>query len=627
MDTNPMLTLNKLFIQAVDKFDKPDAFMTKIAGRYQNVASREVLRRVATMAVSFRNWGIGHGDRVAILAENRLEWAVTDYALLGLGAVVVPLYPTLLEPEIEFILRDSAAKGIVVSTGVQLRKILNLRARIPAIGFILAMENGSPGDPGIHRWQETATTEAEAGDSLVTWFREAAPKVKGEDVASIIYTSGTTGEPKGVVLTHANFTSNVRACESLFPLTPGDRALSFLPLSHVFERMAEYWYFWQGVSIAYLESLGALAQNLREVQPSIMTVVPRLLENLHGRIMENVRRASPLKQKLFRWALKVGQQTFPYRSRGETPSLSLRLQHELADALVGAKIRATLGGRMKYLISGAAPLARELAVFFHAMEVPVFEGYGLTETSPVIAVNYPGHSKLGTVGPIIPGVEVHLEGEDLDNAGGGVGEILIRGPGVTPGYYRQEEENQRAFTDGWFRTGDLGTLDGDGYLQITGRKKSLFKIASGKYIAPEKIENLFQGHPYVQQIMVLGSGQRSVGALIVPHFERLEEYARQRLIEFENREELVSHPQIRVFFQRQLDEADRTLAPQERIHCFELLPREFTTASRELSVTLKIKRRVVEERYREKIEKMYSADSSRGTEGWRGKLCPPEASV
>jgi long-chain acyl-CoA synthetase len=608
-----MQTLNELFLQTVDKYDKPDAFMTKIAGQFQKVSSREALQRVAALAAALEGWGIGHGDRVAILSENRLEWTLTDYALLGLGAVVVPLYPTLLEPEIEYILRDSASKGIVVSTGVQLKKVLTVRAKTPTIEFILAMENGSFSKPGIHRWQDAATSKTASGGDPVVWFRERAAKVKADDTASILYTSGTTGEPKGVILTHANFTSNVQACETLFPLTPGDRALSFLPLSHVFERMAEYWFFWQGVSIAYLESLGALAQNFRDVQPSVMTVVPRLLENLHGRIMENVRQASPLRQRLFRWAFQVGQQYFPYRLRGQTPPLGLRLKHGLADSLVSAKIRATLGGRMKYLISGAAPLAPDLAVFFHAVGIPVYEGYGLTETSPVIAVNYPGHHKLGTVGPIIPGVEVRLEEEDLDGKGGKVGEILVRGPNVTPGYYGREKENQGAFTNGWFHTGDLGTLDADGYLRIAGRKKSLFKIASGKYIAPEKIENLFQGHPYVHQIMVLGSGQRSVGALIVPQFERLEEYARQQQIEFENREELVSHSQIRVFFQRQLDEADGTLAPQERIHCFTLLPREFTTASGELSVTLKIKRRVVEERYREQIERMYSASASRVT--------------
>ena len=606
-----MLTLNELFLQAVDKFDKPDAFLTKIAGKYQMVSSREALCRVAALAAVFEQGGVRQGDRVTILSENRLEWTLADYALLGLGAVVVPLYPTLLEPEIEYILRDSSAQGIVVSTAIQLRKALAVRARIPKIKFILAMENSSPSDPGVCRWPEALASPKESSDDLVAWFRKRALEVKTDDTASLLYTSGTTGEPKGVVLTHANFTSNVRACESLFPLTPGDRALSFLPLSHVFERMAEYWFFWQGVSIAYMESLGALAQNFREVQPSIMTVVPRLLDNLHGRILENVRRASPLRQKLFRWALKVGQQYFPYRLRGETPPLGLLLEHGLADSLVGAKIRATLGGRMKYLISGAAPLAPELAVFFHAMEIPVYEGYGLTETSPVIAVNYPGHDKLGTVGPIIPGVEVRLEDEDLDSKGGQVGEILVRGPNVTPGYYGREGENQRAFTNGWFRTGDLGTLDADGYLRVTGRKKSLFKTSGGKYVAPEKIENLFQGHAYVQQIMVLGSGQRSAGALLVPNFERLEDYARQQQIEVKDREELLSHPQILVFFQKQIEELTKSLAPHEKLHHFILLPRQFTTASGELSVTLKIKRRVVEERYRNQIEKMFGENSGR----------------
>jgi long-chain acyl-CoA synthetase len=601
-----MLTLNEMFLQAVDKFDKPDAFLTRIAGKYQNVSSREVLRRVAALATALTHWGVQRGERVAILSENRLEWTLTDYALLGLGAVVVPLYTTVSESEIEYILRDSAAQGMVVSSAEQLRKALAVRAKLPEIRFILAME-GAPREPGVYRWQEAVASRTEPGDDSVAWFRQRALEAKAEDTASLLYTSGTTGEPKGVMLTHSNFSSNVQACKSLFPLGTKDRALSFLPLCHVFERMAEYWFFCQGVSIAYVEGISALAQNFLEVRPSIMAVVPRLLESFHGRILENVRRASPFRQKLFRRGLQVGQEYFPHRLQGKTPPLGLRLKHAVYDRLVGAKVRASLGGRMTYLISGAAPLAPELAIFFHAMGVPVYEGYGLTETSPVIAVNYPAHTKVGTVGPVIPGVEVRLEEDDSAGGSENAGEILVRGPNITPGYYGVESRNHLAFSDGWFRTGDLGTLDADGYLRVTGRKKSLFKTSGGKYVAPERIENLFQGHPYVQQIMVLGSGQRSVGALIVPNFERLEEYARQQRLEFKSREELVSHSEIRLFFQKQIEEATKSLAPYEKIHHFVLLPREFTTASGELSVTLKIKRRVVEERYRDQIARMYGA--------------------
>jgi long-chain acyl-CoA synthetase len=458
---------------------------------------------------------------------------------------------------------------------------------------------------GVWWWKQVAETQTDAGQQAIDFFCAKARETRPEDIASILYTSGTMGQPKGVVLTHANFVSNIHSSESLFPLGGLDVGMSLLPLCHVYERMLDFHYFWLGVSIAYPESFEALPENLREVRPTVMAVVPRVLEKIHDKVMERVRQASPIMQKLFHWAFTVGKEYFPYRLQRRIPPLGGRVKNALADALIFSRIRAQLGGRMAVLVSGAAPLSPELAQFFCAIGLPVFEGYGLTETSPVITTNYPGCVKLGTVGRAVEGVEIKL-GEKIEDQEGAIGrEILVRGPNVTPGYYHLEDENRQAFVDGWFRTGDLGTLDSEGFLTITGRKKNLFKTSGGKFVSPEKLENLFQGHPNVSQIVILGDARKFIGALIVPNFERLEVYARDRGIAFKNHVELVANQEVHHFLQQQVDALNLSLPPHERIRQFLLLPKEFTIASGELSATLKVKRRVVEDRYRDQIEEMF----------------------
>lgn len=394
--------------------------------------------------------------------------------------------------------------------------------------------------------------------------------------------------------------------QRIFPLNTSDVGMSFLPLSHVFERVMDFYCFWAGVSIAYAESFEMLPQNLREVRPTVMAVVPRVLEKIREKVMDAVRKAPAVRRGIFHWAMKVGSTYYPMVLDSTPPPRGLRIKHHLADKLIYSKVRDQMGGKVRFLISGAAPLALELAEFFFSIGLPVYEGYGLTETSPVISANAPGRTKLGTVGLPIPGVEVKF-GEEMEDESGGSGrEILVKGPNVMPGYYHMDDETRAVFIDGWFRTGDLGAMDSDGYLKITGRKKNLFKTSGGKYVAPEKLENLFQGHLYVQQIMVMGDARRFVGALVVPHFARLEEYARLNSIGFEDREGLVKSPVIHSFMQQQVDDACQWLAPHERIRQIVLLPREFTIASGELSSTLKIKRPVVETRYKDLIEEMFS---------------------
>lgn len=599
-------TLNELFLTSVERHRKADAFLTKSGGRYRPVSSQEALATAAACAKAFDALGLQTGDRLAILSDNRLEWALTDYAAVGLGAVTVPIYPTLLELDIEYILRDSGAKGIVVSTSDQLHKIRSVHSRLPDLRFVLAMDDlhdtQEPG-AGLGNWWDVVRCYQQP--DAIEFFRGRAGQAQAGDTATILYTSGTTGTPKGVILTHSNIVSNIQATIDMFPMGPNDVGISFLPLSHIFERMLDFAYFRQGVGIAYAESFDTLPQNLLEVRPTVMAVVPRVLEKVHEKVMETVSKASAVQQRIFRWALRAGEAAAPYRLEARPLPLGIALRCKLADRLVFSKIRERLGGRVSVIVSGSAPLSPAIARFFWAAGLPVYEGYGLTETSPVIAVNRPGATRLGTVGPVIPGVEVRL-GDEFSNDDGVVGrEILVRGPNVSPGYYNLDEENRQAFTDGWFHTGDLGTLEAGGYLAITGRKKHLFKTSGGKYVAPEKLENLFQGHPVVAQALVIGDRRRFVSALIVPNFVRLETYAREHHINFSSREELVSHHEICAFVERHVETLMAPLPPHERVRQIALLPREFTIAAGEVSPSLKIRRRVVEERYQELIEEIY----------------------
>jgi long-chain acyl-CoA synthetase len=612
MGSGEISTLNDLFLTAVAKHAKPDCFLSRSAGRYQGLSSQDALYRVAALASVLDRLGVERGDRVAILSDNRVEWALTDYALLGLGAIAVPIYTTLLEPDIEYILRDSGAKGIVLATESQLQKIVNVRSRLPNLKFVLAMDCAKLQGTGAECWESSVAIELGWRGNAVEAFSAKALAARPEDIATILYTSGTMGGPKGVILTHANILSNILTCQELFPLTRDDVCVSLLPLCHIFERMLDYLCFWRGVSIAYAESLEALPLNLREVRPTIMGVVPRVLEKIYDRVMEVVRTAPRSKQRLFYWAVAVGKQALPQRLRGQRLPVGLRIKRASADALVFSKVRERLGGRIAILVSGAAPLARDLAEFFFAIGLPVYEGYGLTETSPVIAVNYPGHTKLGTVGPVIKGVEVQFGEESRDPDAGARREILVRGANVSPGYYHLEGVNRVAFADGWFHTGDLGAIDEEGYLRITGRKKNLFKTSGGKYVSPEKLENLFQSHPYVHQIVVLGHTRKFVGALVVPNFARLDEHARAHRLSFQSREELVAHPEIHAFMQQLVDETTRWLPPHEKIRQIVLLPRELTIAAGEVSATLKVKRHVVEEKYRALIEEMFSRHAPPG---------------
>lgn len=604
MTTLEFQTLGELFVRSVDRYQKEAAFLVKRQGSYLGVSSRQALRLAAGLAMKLAGMGLGPGDRLGLLAENRAEWALTDYAALALGVAIVPIYPTLLEGEIEYILRDSGCKGIVVSTEDQLRKIANIGPRLPDLGFTVIMDQpAAPG--GALSWHILAQEGASDAEAAERQFRERALAVTPGQVATIPYTSGTTGKPKGVVLTHSNIVSNILASRGIQDFTERDVGISFLPLSHIYERMIDYFCFSQGVTIAYAESLEALPQNLLEVRPTVLIVVPRVLERVYEKGRETARQKGKLAEKIFHWSVRVGRERVRRELAGRPAPLGLRLRHAVADRLVFSQVRARLGGRLRFMNSGSAPLGVDVAEFFFAAGIPIYEGYGLTETSPVIAVNRPGALRLGTVGQVIPGVEIRMGEEYVDEEGGKGREILVRGPNVASGYYRLEADTREAFVDGWFNTGDLGELDADGFLKITGRKKHLFKTSGGKYVAPEKLENLLQGHPEIAQVMTIGNARKFVSALIVPNYGRLENEARKRGIAFSSREELATHPALREWMQQRVDEALKDVAPYERIRQISLLPYEFSVDLGELSPTQKIRRHVVEERYKDLIDEMY----------------------
>ncbi|MBI2931902.1 MAG: long-chain fatty acid--CoA ligase [Planctomycetes bacterium] len=562
---NNIRTLCDAFFHGI-AIDKPDRFLTKGKGAttYRPMSTSEFADRVRRTAATLTARGIGPGDRIALISYNRPEWAIVDYAALLIGAVTVPIYTTLPADQVEFILADSGAKLVFAENVEQLQKVGGRRA----IVFDRA--------EGAEAFEDLLKT---APGKSMEELRQAASRIEPESLATLIYTSGTTGVPKGVMLTHANLTSNLAAISQVIQFSTNDVALSFLPLSHAFERLVDYVLFYQGTTIAYAESTDTVPQNVSEVRPSLMASVPRLYEKIYAKIMEGVRQQPAKKQAIFRWAVATGGLEAEYRRRGRKAPLGLRLKRWVAHRLVFKKVHARVGGRLRIFVSGGAPLSREIAEFFWAMGFTVLEGYGLTETSPVITCNREGATKLGSVGQVIPGVEVKIA-ED--------GEVLSRGPHVMKGYYNRPEETAAVMKDGWFCTGDIGELDSEGFLKITDRKKELLKTSGGKYIAPQPIENKLKMQPGVVNAVVLGDRQRFASALIV------------------------SAPgATREQIQAAVDEVNKGLAPFESIKKFELLDKDFTIEGGELTPTMKVKRRVVEKKYADLIARIYAEDGVR----------------
>jgi long-chain acyl-CoA synthetase len=590
-------TLCDIFLAAA-ACGKSDLLLVKAGGQWRPISAADFGFTVKALSLGLNSLGIQPGDRIAILSENRPEWAMADFAAQCAGVASVPIYPTLPANQIAPLLRDAGARAIFVSVSEQLGKIMTIKKECPAIEYVIAIEAGPPQEAGYLTFAQVVDKGRATLEMSPGVFEQRAARVRPEDLATIIYTSGTTGEPKGAMLSHGNFVSNIVNSCKVVPISNEATALSFLPLSHVFERMIDYSYFHVQASIAYAESIERLKDNFLEVKPHTFAAVPRVYEKVHARILARVESASAVKKKLFFWAVGVGRKRVPYAEKGEHPPGGLAVQLAVADALVLKKIRAALGSRFRYAVSGGAPLSRELAEFFVGAGVTIYEGYGLTETSPVICVNGPGAWRLGTVGRPIPGVEVKIAPD---------GEILTRGPHVMKGYFGKPEATAEAIdSEGWFHTGDIGHMDAEGFLAITDRKKDLIVLAGGKKAAPQPIENELKKSSFVELPIVLGDRHKFLGALIVPNFERLKEYAATHGISYRP-ESIDSNPEIRTLFQREIDAYNAGKPHHEQIRAFALLPSDLTIEDGSITPTLKVKRRILESRYHSLIEGMYEA--------------------
>jgi long-chain acyl-CoA synthetase len=597
-------TLSDLFYGSVDKHRKPDHLKHKVNGQWRDISSEEFRRAVEETSLGLRELGIEKGDRVALLSENRPEWAIADLATLAAAAVVVPIYATLTGAQALYILNDSEARVCLASTAAQLQKLSEIRGQARHLRHVVRM------DAAAQPAADTLSLDELRARGRVVLARDAeavrrrAAEARPDDLATLVYTSGTTGDPKGVMLTHRNIVSNVEGAKQVFmEFGPADVALSFLPLSHIFERMAGYYMMLNaGATIAYAEGVEQVPANMAEVRPTVMCSVPRLYEKMYARINEKVASDPPARQKIFRWAMGVGAQTFGLAVAKRRPGALLKLKQAVAERLVFGKVKERVGGRLRVFVSGGAPLAREIAEFFGAAGLSILEGYGLTETSPVITCNRPEDFKPGTVGKPIPGVEVKIAAD---------GEILTRGPHVMRGYFKKPEATAEVIdADGWFHTGDVGTFDAEGFLVITDRKKDIIVTSGGKNIAPQPIENLLKTNRYVAEIVMIGNKRHFPAALVVPHFENLEKWAREQAIPFSSREELVGRPRVVELYESLVQEETRHLASFEKIKKVALLPREFTLEAGELTPTLKVKRRVVEQKYKDVIDRLYAGGAA-----------------
>ena len=595
-------TLIGIFLESVSTYAKPHHFLRKTTSGWESLTSERARADVECLALALRELGVERGDRVALLSENRYEWPIADLAILGLGAVTVPIYPTLTAPQCRFILENSEAKGVVVSSAGQLDKVRSIAPNLPHLAFTLRMDPAPPGGPSERgfQWmiQRGEALRSEAPDA----FRARASAVGPNDLATIIYTSGTTGDPKGAMLTHGNIASNVSACLKVVGIGPTDRCLSFLPLCHIFERMAGlYAMLAAGADIAYAESIDTVAANAVEVRPTILIGVPRFYEKVHARVMENARAQPPLRRRIFHWGLAQCSTVARARFERRPAPATARIGARIADRLVASTIRARVGGKLRFCISGGAALPPKVMEFFFAISIPVHEGYGLTETSPVICLNPPGREKPGSVGPAIPGVEVRI---------GADGEILTRGPHVMQGYFKNPTATAAALSGGWFHTGDVGRLDEEGYLFITDRLKDLLVTAGGKKVAPQPIEARLKTSKWVSEAVLLGDGRPYVVCLLAPNFVNLESEARRLGWPFTRPHDLLLRPEVRALYQAEIDRVNADLARFEQIKSFAFLERELTQEGGELTPTLKVKRRVVTQKFQSAIESLYAGHAA-----------------
>ncbi len=574
------------------------ALLRKVDGKYQGISHDELKADVEALAAYLHSIGVRKGDRVGILSENRPAWVVADMAILKLGAIDVPLYPTLPPNQIAYILQNSEAKAVVVSTSLQLNKIRKIKNEVPSLMHVLSMnpiENRESHEIELEEAQRIGKAFAE---KTPDWFK-SVERVDEEDIATLIYTSGTTGLPKGVMLTHRNICENIKSSVACMPVDSSDRTLSFLPLSHSYERTAGYYVMFAcGVEIYYAESIETVSLNIAEVKPTIVITVPRLFERIKSTLFKDLDAGPATRKKIFLWALEVGKKFAKAKREGKiSPVLSM--QHALANKLVFSKVQKKFGGCIRYFVSGGAALPKETGEFFEAIGITILEGYGLTETSPVTHVNRIDKIKFGKVGPPIKNVEQKIAPD---------GEILLRGPNIMKGYWRDEAATREAIEpDGWFHTGDIGEIDEDGYLKITDRKKHIIVNSGGKNIAPLPIENMIQNSPFVDQVVVLGEKRPFLTAVIVPNFDAVRAFAQKHQIAFETNKDLLQKEEVKKIFDEHLKKISRELASHEKVRRFILAAEPFTIEAGEMTPTLKVKRKIVEEKFKAELEEIYKS--------------------
>jgi long-chain acyl-CoA synthetase len=573
----------------------PDMLAAKENGVWKTYSTQEIKTTVDKLSAGLLNLGIQCGDmtaenrdKIAILSKNRPEWLMLDMAVQQIGAILTPIYPTINVQDLEFVLKDAQVKIVFVNDEELFHKVLSVKERVPTLQQIYTFEHVA----NARHWKDVLSLASEVANDQI---KSIAANIDYEDLATIIYTSGTTGTPKGVMLSHRNILSNVMACSPCLPDFQNMRALSFLPLNHIFERMISYFYLYRGISIYYAESMETIGDNLKEVKPDIFTTVPRLLEKVYDRIMAKGAELTGLKRRLFYWAHDLATRYEINKPLG----VGYKLQLSLANKIIFSKWREGLGNNLKCIVSGGAAAQVRLIRIFTAAQIPILEGYGLTETSPVISVNRfeVQDRSFGTVGPLIDNVEVKIA-ED--------GEILCKGPNVMMGYYKRPDLTAETMSGEWYHTGDIGMIADNKYLKITDRKKELFKTSGGKYVAPLPIENKLKESIYVEQIMVVGSERKFVGALIVPAFPALKAWARKHGLPDVPNEELIKHPKVIDMFRELVDSFNKFFNHVEQIKKFELLPNEWSIETGEMTPKLSLKRKVVMEKYRDAIENIYS---------------------
>jgi long-chain acyl-CoA synthetase len=588
-------TLPSRFLHAVDEYPSLRAQMVRRDEHWEAISSIEFLRRVAGLANAFVELGVKPGDRVGLLAPNCPEWHTADFAINGSGAVTVPVYFNESPERMTYILNHCGAEVVFISGASQLEKFLKIRDSLKDLQQVVVANAGESVPSDFLRYD---TLIATTGGTEIAEYRMRAAQVLPEQLASLIYTSGTTGEPKGVMLTHLNFSSNVTDSVGDLKLKPEtDLAVSFLPLAHVYGRMLDYLYIFNGCPIAYVEVVENVAQALLEVRPTILAAVPRFFEKIYARLMEKGTQSTGIKRKIFDFGMKAAREAAPWRCGNRPASISLKLKWALADRLLYSKVRAGTGGRLRVVMSGGAPLARELAEFFWAIGIFIYQGYGLTETSPVLTSNYP-KNRVGSSGRPIENVQIRIADD---------GEILAKGPCVMQGYYRMPEATREVVSeDGWFKTGDIGYLDKDNYLFITDRKKDLLKTAAGKFVAPQPIENSLKTSPYILNAMVVGDQRKFIVALIVPNPVTVSAKLAQEGLKFGSDAELAAHPRAYTLIENEVSRLTAHLAQYETIKRFALLAEDFTFDGGTMTFTMKLKRRVVEKRYHDLIAKLYA---------------------